>query len=58
MHASPDVTVVSLPASSHSPKNLAIVISTADTLKLIRDRNDAKNSNFIFFIFPPYLLNI
>ena len=58
MHDSPDVTVVSVPASSHSPKNLAIVISTADALKLNNDRNDAKNSNFIFFIFPPNLLNI
>ena len=42
MHDSPDVTVVSLPASSHSPKNLAIVISTADALKLNNDKNDAK----------------
>ena len=44
IHASPDVTVVSLPASSQSPKNLAIVISTADALKLINERKEAKNN--------------
>ena len=46
IHASPEVALVSLPASSQSPKNLAIVISTADALKLKRDRNDAKNNVF------------